>query len=120
METTDQTAPVASIELRAQFQLLPPPMATGGLGHREPSSENAYHAVPQSPLVPDPVERPESPTGSLELDPEDEGNELEEIVIAMDASPAISWVHFVFGCAALLPWNGTPSQSRQSAATAAA
>ena len=90
---------------------------TTGLGHRRPPSGDAYHAVPQSPLALSPVEPPESPTESLVLDPEDDENELEETVIAMEVTPAVSWVHFIFGCAALLPWNGVSSWNIRSSAT---
>lgn len=86
-------------------------MTTRGLGHRRLSSENAYyHAIPQSPLAPNPVVLSESLTGSLVLDPENAGDVVEETVMAVEVTPAIRWVHFVFGCAALLPWNGMSSR----------
>ena len=77
-------------------------MTTRGLGHHGPSSENAYyHAVSQSPLAQDTIALPESPTA----DPEDDESVVEEIEMVVEATPAIRWVHFIFGCAVLLPWN---------------
>lgn len=113
MESIEQPSPPPSFESCFELQQLPPPMTTGRLGHRSSSSENAYHAVPQSPLAPNSVV-PESPTGSLVLDPEDDETVLEETAIAVEVTPAIRWVHFVFGCAVLLPWNGMSSQNRLS------
>jgi equilibrative nucleoside transporter 1/2/3 len=86
-------------------------MTARGFGHRRPSTDNAYyHAVPQSPLAPNPVALSES----LVLDPENDDNVVEETVMAVEATPAIRWVHFIFGCAVLLPWNGTSPQNRCS------
>jgi len=95
-------------------------MTTRGPGHRRPSTEDAYyHGIPQSPLAPNPVALSESLTGSLVLDPEDEENVVEETVMTVEVTPAIRWVYFIFGCAVLLPWNGTSSQNRRFATTAA-
>jgi len=86
-------------------------MPTLAFGRRGPLSGSAhYHAVSQSPLAQDDIVLPESPTGSLVPDPEDDEGVAEEIVMAVEATPAIRWVHFVFGCAILLPWNGTSSR----------
>ena len=88
-------------------------MTTRGLGHRGPSSENTYyHAVSQSPLEQDAVALPESPTGSLLTDPEDDESVGGEMVMVVEATPAIRWVHFIFGCAILLPWNGASSREK--------
>jgi len=95
-------------------------MTTRGPGHRRPSIENThYHAVPQSPLAPNPVAFSESLTGSLVLDPENEEDVIEETVAAVEVTPAIRWVHFIFGCAVLLPWSGMLSQNKRSATTVA-
>ena len=92
-------------------------MTTGGLGHRRPSTEHDYyHAIPQTPLAPNPVALSESLTGSLVLDPEND-EEVIETVMAVEVTPAIRWVHFIFGCAVLLPWNGMSSQNIRSATT---
>jgi len=82
-------------------------MTTRGPGHHRPSADHAYyHAVPQSPLAPNPVALSESLTGSLVLDPENDEDVTQETVLAIEVTPAIRWVYFVFGCAVLLPWNG--------------
>jgi hypothetical protein len=62
--------------------------------------------VPQSPLAPNPVALSESLAESLVLDPENDEDVVEEIVMAGEVTPAIRWVYFIFGCAVLLPWNG--------------
>ena len=88
-------------------------MTTLGLGRRGPLSQNAnYHAVSQSPLAQDDIALPESPTGSLLPDPEDDEGVVGEMVMVVEATPAIRWVHFIFGCAVLLPWNGMSSGGR--------
>jgi len=90
-------------------------MTTLGLGRRGPLSENAYyHALSQSPLAQDDITLPESPTGSLVPDPEDDEGVAEEIAMVVEMTPAIRWVHFIFGCAVLLPWNGMSSRERCS------
>lgn len=95
-------------------------MTTRGPGHRRPSVDDSYyHAVPQSPLAPNPIALSESLTESLVLDPENDEDVIEEAVMAVEVTPAIRWVHFVFGCAVLLPWNGMSSQNGHSASTVA-
>lgn len=88
-------------------------MTLRGPGYRRlsTSDEPHYHAVPHSPLVPNPVALPESLTGSSLLDPENDEDVIEETVLAVEVTPAIRWVYFVFGCAALLSWNGMSSQN---------
>ena len=67
--------------------------------HRKSSTDHAYyHAVPQSPLAPNPAE-------SSELDPENEEDAVDETLLPVEVPTAIRLVHFVFGCAVLLPWN---------------
>ena len=89
-------------------------MTTRGPGRRRLSADDAhYHVVPQSPLAPNPVALSESLAGSLVLDPEDDEDVIEEAIIAVEVTPAIRWVHFIFGCAVLLPWNGMLSQNRR-------
>lgn len=90
-------------------------MATRGLAHRKPSSEDAYyHAVSQSPPAQDPIALHESPTGSSVLDLEEDDSVVEEIVMTatVGVTPAIRFVHFVLGCAVLLPWNGMSPRKR--------
>jgi hypothetical protein len=95
-------------------------MTIRGPGHRGSSAEQAYyHAVPQSPVAPNPVALPESLAGSLVLDPENEEDVVEETVLAIEVTPAIRWVYFIFGCAALLSWNGMSLQNRCSVSTVA-
>lgn len=86
-------------------------MTTRGVGHRRPSTDDTYyHPVQHSPLAPNPVALSESLTGSLVLDPENDEDVIEETVMTVEVTPAIRWVHFVFGCAVLLPWNGMSSR----------
>lgn len=88
-------------------------------GRRKSSTEQAYyHAVPQSPVAPNPVALPESLAGSLVANPENEEDVVEETVLAIDVTPAIRWVYFIFGCAALLSWNGMSLQHGRSLSTA--
>ena len=97
-------------------QLPPQSMTTLGLGHRRPSADDTYyHAIPQSPLAPNPIALSES----LVVDPENDEDVIGERVMAVEVTPAIRLVHFVFGCAVLLPWNGTPSQNGCSVFTVA-
>jgi len=77
-------------------------MTTRGLGHR--TSENAYYlAVSQSPLAQGAIALTETP---LVPEDDDDVSVVEEIAMVVETTPAIRWVHFVFGCAVLLPWNG--------------
>lgn len=52
------------------------------------------------------------------LDPENDEEVIEETAMVVEVTPAIRWVHFVFGCAVLLPWNGASPQNKRSAPTA--
>jgi solute carrier family 29 (equilibrative nucleoside transporter), member 1/2/3 len=68
-----------------------------------------YHAVPHSPNVDDTTLPPTLASDShvlLDDEPSDEpvGPASAEIVNAQ-----IRWIHFVLGCAVLLPWNGAYS-----------
>jgi hypothetical protein len=76
--------------------------------HRKSSTDHAhYHPVPQSPLAP-------NTTGSLVLGPEDDEEAVDEVLLVPEeVSTAIRLVHFVFGCAMLLPWNGVSPQNRR-------
>ncbi|KAJ7667657.1 nucleoside transporter-domain-containing protein [Mycena polygramma] len=66
------------------------------------SPEALYHAIPQAPVATNPAVLPH-------LDPE----ELQDdATLASDLTPLdvvvnsrIQWIHFVLGCAVLLPWN---------------
>ena len=40
------------------------------------------------------------------LDPEHEEDAVDETLLPVEVPTAIRLVHFVFGCAVLLPWNG--------------
>ena len=94
---------------QASLQPPPPSMATRGHRHRKSTTDDTYyHTVPQSPLPPGPIALSEPLSGSPVLDREDDGEVIEEIAIAVEVTPAIRWVHFVFGCAVLLSWNGMP------------
>ena len=98
---------------------LPPPSMSTRHGRR--SSDDAYyHAVPQSPLAPNPIALSASLAGSSVLDPENEEDVIEEtVLVETKVTPAIRGVCFVFGCAVLLPWNGMSSQSGHSVTTMA-
>ena len=104
----------------SQLRLPLPSMTIRGPGHRKRSTEQAYyHAVPQSPLAPNPVALPEILTGSLVLDPENDEDVVEETVLAIEVTPATRWVYFVFGCAVLLSWNCKSFQNGPCVATVA-
>lgn len=69
-------------------------------------SPAAYHAIPQAPNALNII----NTTLPLSLDevpaydePSDEPVRLASVT-TMDAQ--IRWIHFVLGCAVLLPWNG--------------
>ncbi|KAJ6510187.1 nucleoside transporter-domain-containing protein [Mycena vitilis] len=67
------------------------------------SPEALYHAIPQAPVATNPVVLPH-------LDAE-ELQDLDDPTLAPDLAPdvvvnsRIQWIHFVLGCAVLLPWN---------------
>ena len=106
----------ALIESPWNFELQPPSMTARGPGHRRLSADDAYyHTVPQSPLAPNPIALSESLAESLVLDPENDEDVIGEAVMAVEVTPGIRWVHFIFGCATLLPWNGMSSQNRHFA-----
>lgn len=92
-------------------------MTARGPGHLKSSTDDTYyHTVPQSPLASGPIALSEPLSGSLVLDPEDDGDVIEEAVTAVEVTPAIRWVHFIFGCAVLLSWNGTSPPTYPTAA----
>ncbi|KAL0949190.1 hypothetical protein HGRIS_009268 [Hohenbuehelia grisea] len=72
-----------------------------------PSSPEAlYHAIPQAPVAANPI----VPPSEIELD--NEGRELDDELGATYDAPSslvvearIRWIHFILGCAILLPWN---------------
>lgn len=65
------------------------------------SPEALYHAIPR------PDDDPNASQIYLDVD-----SELHEPVSSLSAPPAtvvdarIRWIHFILGCAVLLPWNG--------------
>lgn len=77
-------------------------------GHRRASSsdhafEALYHPIPQAPVAAVPA-RP-----SLDLSSDDGAGVAEELdgeALSADADGRIRWIHFILGCAVLLPWNG--------------
>ncbi|KAI0921408.1 hypothetical protein AcW1_004606 [Taiwanofungus camphoratus] len=76
-------------------------------GHRRASSsdhafEALYHPIPQAPVAAVPA-RP-----SLDLSSDDGAGVAEELdgeALSADADGRIRWIHFILGCAVLLPWN---------------
>lgn len=71
---------------------------------RHSSSDHAfeavYHPIPQAPVASEPF-RP-----SLELSSEESDVELDSANPPVEVDARIRWIHFVLGCAVLLPWNG--------------
>ncbi|KIK65644.1 hypothetical protein GYMLUDRAFT_39141 [Collybiopsis luxurians FD-317 M1] len=63
------------------------------------SPEVLYHSIPQAPLASNPVVSDEA---GIELENE-EG--LDYIPSDASVDVRIRWIHFVLGCAVLLPWN---------------
>jgi len=65
--------------------------------------EAVYHPIPQAPVAANPT-RP-----SLEISSEyDEGGNIDDLdspALLADDDRRIRWIHFVLGCAVLLPWN---------------
>ncbi|KAJ7087195.1 nucleoside transporter-domain-containing protein [Mycena belliarum] len=67
------------------------------------SPDALYHAVPQAPVASNPLVL-QDPDNELEESQDDitiTSNPTSEIVV----DSRIRWIHFVFGCAVLLPWN---------------
>lgn len=64
-------------------------------------ANSAYHRVPSEP---------ELSSSSDELRLEDEQELADEFVhreAALSTDNRVRWIHFILGCAVLLPWNGT-------------
>ena len=58
------------------------------------STPTSYQALPQAPTTVEELE-------SVEEDDEQVGVQQD---VSLDSR--VRWIHFVFGCAVLLPWNG--------------
>lgn len=83
--------------------------------HHRSDSNAAYQSLPQAPN--DSEDNTTLLRRSLEL--EDEDVLAEELVTQEAISSGdgrIRWIHFVLGCAVLLPWNGTSSPKLSSCA----
>ncbi|CCM03372.1 uncharacterized protein FIBRA_05502 [Fibroporia radiculosa] len=65
--------------------------------------EALYHPVPQAPLA----SAPARPSLETTLDGDDDGisGGLDGSAISVEADGRIHWIHFILGCAVLLPWN---------------
>jgi solute carrier family 29 (equilibrative nucleoside transporter), member 1/2/3 len=73
----------------------------------------SYHALPQSPDIPQHVEIP-SAVEEAEMAEEDiEDSMIDEHMpsVSVPVDPRIKWVHFMLGSAVLLPWNGASRAS---------
>ncbi|KAK7015524.1 hypothetical protein VNI00_019105 [Paramarasmius palmivorus] len=65
------------------------------------SPDALYHAIPQAPVASNPIRISEhDPEPSIDLDDEDQAP-----VVSLPVDARIRGVHFVLGCAVLLPWN---------------
>ncbi|KAF7331780.1 Nucleoside transporter [Mycena kentingensis (nom. inval.)] len=53
------------------------------------SSDALYHPIPQAPVADHPTQLPED----------------DEPLPPQPITPSIKWIHFILGCAVLLPWN---------------
>ncbi|OJT13362.1 hypothetical protein TRAPUB_10128 [Trametes pubescens] len=70
------------------------------MSERHSTSEAVYHPIPQAPVASNTIP-PSSP--DLEVD-EGFGPSVVHSHVAVDSR--IRWIHFLLGCAVLLPWNG--------------
>ena len=70
------------------------------------ASEAVYHPIPQGPVASD-----VAPTSSLDdLDDDVASSNPHSIHSQVPIDSRIRWIHFVLGCAVLLPWNGACSR----------
>jgi hypothetical protein len=75
----------------------------------------SYHALPQSPDLPQDVNIP-SAVEEAEMAEEDlEDSMIDEQMPSANVlvDPRIKWVHFMLGSAVLLPWNGASRSSNK-------
>lgn len=72
---------------------------------RSTSSDDApYHSIPEAPSSTDHILPHAIP--ETELDVEDVDDVETEPPPTHPVDPRIQWIHFLLGCAVLLPWNG--------------
>ncbi|KAK7061413.1 nucleoside transporter [Favolaschia claudopus] len=65
------------------------------------TSEALYHPIPQAPVATNPVVLPDPDTDQLEEELQLPANPPPEAAI----DSRVIWIHFILGCAILLPWN---------------
>ncbi|KAJ7179489.1 nucleoside transporter-domain-containing protein [Mycena filopes] len=66
-----------------------------------PNSPDAlYHAIPQAPVAANQVLH-----SDFDLEESQQDADLPLDPVPVTVSPRIRWIHFVLGCAVLLPWN---------------
>ena len=74
------------------------------MAERHSVTEAIYHPIPQAPVASNPI-----PSASPDPDVDDE-TILSSPRAAhghVEVDGRIRWIHFLLGCAVLLPWNGT-------------
>ncbi|KAJ7873335.1 nucleoside transporter-domain-containing protein [Mycena olivaceomarginata] len=64
------------------------------------SSEALYHPIPQAPVAATPVVLPD-----IDQESQDESTIASDLAPEVTVNSRIRWIHFVLGCAVLLPWN---------------
>ncbi|KAJ7228996.1 nucleoside transporter-domain-containing protein [Mycena pura] len=60
--------------------------------------DSLYHPIPQAPALANSVALPDP-----DIDPEELQDDVASQVVIIDSR--IRWIHFILGCAVLLPWN---------------
>ena len=72
-----------------------------------PPNDAPYQPIPQEVYSPDFANVIPSTVLETELDVEEaEGAVLSDPILPHPVDNQIRWIHFVLGCAVLLPWNG--------------
>ncbi|KAI0771979.1 nucleoside transporter-domain-containing protein [Trametes elegans] len=107
-DPTTFAQPCPAAEPRASHNILlntPPELQATvppTMPERRPSvSEAVYHPIPQAPVASNPI-----PSASPDIDDEEISLTSDHVVHhAVVVDSKIRWIHFLLGCAVLLPWN---------------
>ncbi|KAJ6627477.1 nucleoside transporter-domain-containing protein [Mycena sp. CBHHK59/15] len=67
------------------------------------SPDALYHAIPQAPVAAKPVVLPEPDVDAEES--QDDASLTSDLAPNVVVDSRIQWIHFILGCAVLLPWN---------------
>jgi equilibrative nucleoside transporter 1/2/3 len=74
------------------------------------SPKALYHPIPQAPVAANPAVLPD-PDGDAEESQDDAtsaSDVADSLLVQVVVDSRIRAIHFVLGCAVLLPWNGRP------------